>query len=308
MFPPSAVPLVSVILPTYNRASLLKDCIRSVLSQDYAELELLIMDDGSDDQTPELVRSFLDDRIRYFPFSHSGHTGRLKNSAIRKARGGFLAFIDSDDSWKPGKLTKQMQLLEAHPEIGFSITDVTTFQGDQILIDHSYHLQHTVECRNIFEWLKQSRFLVYNPTLVLRKGCLDLVGAFDESMHSGDYHFNMRLAFYYNAGIIYESLLWRRVHEGNFSNETPIENYEEYLATFEYLYAKRMLEKKYLIKARANAFFKMGNIYMERGDRRLARSAFAGALSQNPFRLRAWRQWMASLRPVKANSPGSGNV
>ncbi len=300
--------LVSVILPTFNRASLLAESIRSVLTQDYSDLELLIMDDGSEDQTAELVRALQDDRIRYFQLPHTGHTGRLKNIAIREARGGFLAFIDSDDCWKPGKLTKQMQLLEAHPEIGFSITDVTTFQGDQILIDHSYHLQHTIECRNIFGWMKQSRFLVYNPTLVLRKGCLDRVGTFDETMPSGDYHFNMRLAHDYDAGIIYESLLWRRVHESNFSNETPIENYEEYLATFEYLYARRMLEKKYLVKARANAFFKMGNIYLEKGDRQQARKAFIRALSQNPLRLRAWRRWMTSLRPVKANSRASRAV
>jgi glycosyltransferase involved in cell wall biosynthesis len=282
--------VVSIILPTYNRAVLLRQSIQSVLDQSYTDFELIIVDDGSTDATRDEVQSGMDPRIRYFQLPHTGCTGRLKNFAIAQSRGEFLAFIDSDDMWKAGKLEKQLALFSNNQRIGFSITDVTTFQDDRILIDHSYHLQNTVQYINIFKWLKQSRFLIYNPTLLMKKGCLERTGYFDESMRSGDYHFNMRLAYHFDAGIIYESLLWRRVHDDNLSNQTPFENYEEYLETFAYLHREKMIEKRYLRKARGNAFYKMAKLYSAKGDRREARQHYLSSLRNNPFQWRAYRE------------------
>jgi len=252
--------VVSVIMPTYNRAPLIVESIQSVFDQGFADLELIIVDDGSDDDTRKIVESVDDKRIRYYQFPHSGHTGRLKNFAIRESRGDIVAFLDSDDMWKKDKLQRQISLLEKNPQIGFSITDVTTFQGEKILIDHSYALQNTVECVNLFPLLKSSRFLVYPSTLVMRKSCFDRCGYFDEDMLSGDFHFNIRLAFYFEAGVIYETLLWRRVHDNNMSEQIPLQNYAEYVDTFEYLYREKMIDKKYLLKTRSVAFYKLGKM------------------------------------------------
>ena len=266
--------MVSIILPTYNRESLVIDSIQSVLQQSYTDFELIIVDDGSDDDTRELITTINDDRIKYHLLPHSGYTGRLKNFALKQALGEYIAFIDSDDMWKSGKLENQVALLEQNPSIGFSITDVTTFKGDTILIDHSYQLRHTIQCTNIFQSMKESRFLVYIPTLVIRKSCFERIGYFDESMRSGDFHFNMRLAYHFDAGIIYESTVWRRVHDSNMSEQIPFENYGEYVDTFDYLYKSKMIEKKYQRQARSVAFYKMGKMYASQGESQKARRHF----------------------------------
>jgi len=253
--------LVSIILPTYNRAGLIKETIDSVLRQTFSNFELIIVDDGSEDNTQSIVQAINDNRISYYIMPHSGHTGRLKNFALRKSVGKYIAFIDSDDLWKEEKLGKQVSLLESNQQVGFSISDVTTFKGDEILIQHSYRKENIIECLNIFNLLKNNQFLIYNPTLIIRKECLKTIGLFNEQMQSGDFNFNMRLSFSFNAGIIYETLVLRRVHETNMSNFFRVENYVEYITTFEELYRSKMINLKSLALAKTNAHFKIGKLY-----------------------------------------------
>jgi glycosyltransferase involved in cell wall biosynthesis len=106
-------PIVSVVIPTYNRAALLGRSIRSVLGQCYRDFELIVIDDGSTDETPLVVTSFGDQRIRYLPLPRNTGAGAARNAGIRAARGTFLAFQDSDDEWLPSKLSKQMSAFES---------------------------------------------------------------------------------------------------------------------------------------------------------------------------------------------------
>jgi glycosyltransferase involved in cell wall biosynthesis len=275
--------LVSIILLTYNRASLVQESIMSILKQSYSHFELIIIDDGSTDETETVIKGLDDRRIKYFKLEHSGHTGKLKNFAIRQASGNFIAFNDSDDMWKEEKLEKQMKLFSDCPSIGFSITDVTTFNQDKILIPQSYKPTNTIECRNIFDWLRDSKFLVYNPTLVAKKECFQKAGAFDESMISGDYHFNLRLAHYFEAGIIYEPLVWRRVHESNMSERFVFENYQEYIATFELLFRNKWIEEKHLRAAKSIACYKMARLFEKEGKPAKARKQYLRSIQQRWF-------------------------
>ena len=103
-------PLVSVVLPTYNRAQLLPRAIRSVLSQSYRALELIVVDDGSTDGTERLVRSIADERVRYVSRVNGGPAA-ARNTGIEVARGALVAFQDSDDEWLDGKLERQVEIL-----------------------------------------------------------------------------------------------------------------------------------------------------------------------------------------------------
>jgi glycosyltransferase involved in cell wall biosynthesis len=289
--------MVSIILPTYNRSAFLQDCIGSVLQQKGADFELIVVDDGSEDDTSEVVAAFGDERIRYYRRPHTGYTSRMKNFAIRRCSGEFLAFIDSDDMWKAGKLDLQLELLAARPDIGFSITDITVFREDTILKEDTYGLRDTVECISIFSRLARNRMLVYNPTLVMRKSCLDRIGLFDESMRSGDHDFNMRLAYHYKAGVIYEPLLMRRLHDSNMSEEMSFENYAEYLSTFERLYQGEMIDRSCVKKARGNAFFKLGELYAGERRWREARKNYFLALKNDLFHGRCYRSLLKSWWP-----------
>ena len=108
-------PKVSVIIPTYNRAHLVGRAIRSVLNQTYQDFEIIVVDDGSTDNTEEVVKSFNDPRIRYIRHEKNRGGSAACNTGIRAARGEYIAFQDSDDEWLPEKLEKQMQVFENTP-------------------------------------------------------------------------------------------------------------------------------------------------------------------------------------------------
>jgi len=105
-------PFVSVIMPTWNRAHIIEKAIHSVLGQTYSNLELLICDDGSTDNTYELIQSIADDRIKWLPAKkNSGKPSVPKNRGIKESNGEWIAFLDSDDQWLPDKLELQIQAL-----------------------------------------------------------------------------------------------------------------------------------------------------------------------------------------------------
>src|SRR5262245_21012221 len=109
-------PKVSIILPTYNRAKLIMETIESVLNQTYSNLELIIIDDGSNDNTEELITQIQDERIKFHKAGRIGIVGKIKNIGIEKATGDLIAFIDSDDLWAKTKLEKQIAALQQYPD------------------------------------------------------------------------------------------------------------------------------------------------------------------------------------------------
>src|SRR5882724_2062331 len=110
-------PKVSVIIPTYNRAHYLGTAVNSVLSQTFSDFELIVVDDGSTDDTMRLVERFHDSRLRYIYQQHRGISAAM-NAGIRAARGGYIARLDSDDIWLPDMLEVEVGVLDARPEIG----------------------------------------------------------------------------------------------------------------------------------------------------------------------------------------------
>ncbi len=116
-------PLVSVITPTYNRAPVLLRAIRSVLDQDFADFELIVIDDGSTDDTANLVANLADPRVRYCRFATNRQVGAARCEGVSRSRGTLVAFLDSDDSWKPGKLRKLVAMFERFPQVDFIFSD-----------------------------------------------------------------------------------------------------------------------------------------------------------------------------------------
>jgi glycosyltransferase involved in cell wall biosynthesis len=124
-------PAVSVVIPTYNRAPLLGRAIRSVLGQCFEDFEVIVVDDGSTDETAAVVAAFGDPRVRYVRLARNTGAGAARNAGIRLARGKFLAFQDSDDEWLPSKLSKQMSEFARGPEgLGVVYSDMQRVWGD----------------------------------------------------------------------------------------------------------------------------------------------------------------------------------
>jgi len=118
--------LVSIIIPCYNRANIVRETIDSVLAQTYAKFEVILIDDGSTDHTREVVSSYDDRRIRYF-YKANGGLSAARNSGLDAARGEFVAFLDSDDVWQSWKLGAQVEIFRRHPEAGLIWSDMSAF-------------------------------------------------------------------------------------------------------------------------------------------------------------------------------------
>lgn len=124
--------LVSIIMPSYNTAKYIEESIRSVLAQTYTNWELIIVDDCSTDNTDEIVASFRDDRIRYLKNVVNSGAAVSRNYALREAKGKWIAFLDSDDLWKPEKLERQIRFMEDNGYF-FSYTNYSEIDDNSIL-------------------------------------------------------------------------------------------------------------------------------------------------------------------------------
>ncbi len=175
-------PIVSVVLPTYNRAPLLGRAIRSVLGQSYTNFELLVIDDGSTDETSNVVAGFRDRRIRYISLPHNTGAGAARNVGIRMATGKFLAFQDSDDEWLPSKLAKQMSAFErGSGRLGIVYSDMHRIHGDGTATYFAAPSVTSDRLINTAVWFYQVGNLGVQSSVIKRE-YLDAAGHFNENL------------------------------------------------------------------------------------------------------------------------------
>jgi glycosyltransferase involved in cell wall biosynthesis len=208
-------PRVSVVIPTYNAAAMVKEAIESVLAQTYADFEVVVMDDGSTDDTESVVRQF-GDRIRYFKQENRG-VSAARNAGINKSLGDYVAFLDSDDLWLPDKLTEQIPLLEADPKLGLVYCDWAVMSGEAVL-QSSYLEDLPAASGYVFDELIQSGFILTSG-VVLRRACLDDVGAFDKSLAiAQDYDLWLRISYRWKVQLVDQRLFTKRSCNGSLSS------------------------------------------------------------------------------------------
>ena len=121
-------PLVSVIIPNYNKEEFLSSCIQSVLNQTYKNFEIIIIDNFSSDKSFDVAKNFIDPRINLFQFQNNGIIAASRNFGIKKSNGKYLAFLDSDDLWMKDKLSKSVKVLEKGAD--FTYHDCIVFSGN----------------------------------------------------------------------------------------------------------------------------------------------------------------------------------
>ena len=175
------MPRVSVIIPTYNRARFIAETVQSVLDQTFTDFEIVIVDDGSTDNTREVMGSFQDSRIKYIYQKNNG-VCIARNNAINASSGEYLAFLDSDDVLLRNSLEKRVEVLDRHPEVGFSYGQAYLMdEGGQVFgikkVKHrnSGIRRGTEEIRDFIV----SGYHIPTPTVMVRRRCLFEVGLFD---------------------------------------------------------------------------------------------------------------------------------
>ncbi len=229
-------PTVSIVLPTYNRAALLPPVIASILDQDFPDFELVIVDDGSIDNTAELVQNIqeYDTRLRYISLTQNRGLGYARDTGLYYATGRFIALADSDDVWIPGRLRMQIEILERYREIDILF-------GNFSNINHvlGIQTQGLIECWKGLELvvtrqIEDDLFFVESgleigilrsnfiaaPTMVLRREVFNRVGGFNRALAGTDLEFCWRAAVLgARYAYINRSLIERHVYTDNMSGQ-----------------------------------------------------------------------------------------
>lgn len=177
-------PRVSIVMPSFNRAALVGDAIRSIVAQDMRNWELLLVDDGSQDDTIARVEAMGDPRVQILASPHLGHIARLRNLGAAQARGSWLAFLDSDDLWLPGKLAAQLAALAA--------SGADWSYADHGVIDAAGHPgtrragAFAPLSGRILHALLREETSAFIGTLLVRRTLFEALGGFDESLRMRD--------------------------------------------------------------------------------------------------------------------------
>jgi lipopolysaccharide heptosyltransferase II len=270
-------------MPTYNRASYIGETIRSICNQTYNNWELIIIDDGSDDNTEEIVSEINDERIQFYKAGRIAINGKIKNIGIQKANGEFIAFIDSDDMWAETKLEKQVAALYEYPDAGFSLTGGFNFRNINQPIDFFYKQREGLLYGNIFLSIFKSEISVTTPSLIFRSECLKKTGEFDEIKPFSDIDFILRLAENFKAVVLYEPLLYRRLHNDNDSEANWIKGYEQGISMIRS--HKRKLPSRVVYDARFKLYINFGDDCLLHKKRKSAISKFFRAWKNKPFNI-----------------------
>lgn len=221
-------PKVSVMLPCYNHASFVGQAVESVLSQSFGDFELVVTDDGSTDGTADVVRGFRDKRIKLQALARNEGAAEASNRCVARARGEFLAMLGSDDFFLPGKLEKQVSLLQKRPEVAavFSQVQFVDEAGRpmQAARNPFANLFTTVQ-PDRFAWLR-TFFLRGNglcqPTILARRKAYQRIGAYDPSLRQlHDFDMWVRMCARYEVHVLPEALIGYRVLARGQNASTP---------------------------------------------------------------------------------------
>jgi len=233
------MPKVSIAIPAYNASSFIEDALQSIFSQEFNDYEVLVVDDGSVDQTPSILKKY-ESKIRFFR-KNNGGPASARNVAIKNSMGKYIAFLDADDLWKPQKLKLQVDYMDKDQSIGFSHTNAECFSIDN---EGKKVKRRNLVCDVqgfVFKDLFWSNFIV-NSSVLVRHECLERVGLLDESREligSEDYDLWLRLSRFYKLGCVSDILLEYRLHDQSligesYENAFPlhVEIYKKFYQTF----------------------------------------------------------------------------
>lgn len=283
--PENNSPLVSIVMPTYNRANFIVETINSIQKQSYSNWELIIVDDGSTDQTIGVINDIADERIRYYQQPHLGMED-ARNFGLEKAKGEFIGFMDSDDLWAINKLERQLEIFKEYPGIDFCLTNAYEFKTCGKPLVFFYKQRSGVKPGDLFLSFFKSELVASPPTLLFKKKCLDSVG-FMQNIELAHIHFIIALALKSKGAILYEALLYRRVHESSYSTVNYAKRHHDGIKLIRYY--KNMLPTKIYSEALLRSHINFGETCLKEKLRLRATKEF----------FLAWKCQPLNIIPVK---------
>jgi len=275
-------PKVSVIIPTYNYAHFLPEAIQSVLAQTFQDFELFVVDDGSTDNTREVVAGF-GRRVNYIYQKNKGYSA-ARNVGIRLSQGEVVAFLDADDTWLPEKLEVQVAYLDNHPEVGIVYSHFLVVDRDGNVLPQP---ERTHYSGMIFERLLLGNFIGM-PTVAVRRECFAGIGPFDESLRTtADWELWLRLTRKNRVGYMDQPLAKYRLH-GSSMHRNIANKERDCFAILDKVFSDPELPRGAIEKkahAYSNVHALLGWQYYASCQMRLARKHFFEAIRLHPYHL-----------------------
>ena len=294
---------VSVVIPVFNGAPFVAKAVASVRAQGHSDVEILVVDDGSTDGTQEVLKHLeQSDDIRWFQRSHGG-PARSRNFGIEAARGHYIALLDCDDVWLPGKLAAQLAIMRTRPEVGLVHTDFDVRFEDGTL-------EERVAARSSREPMVQAfagGHVALPSTLLIRKSVLDQVGRLDPELYgSEDSDLTIRL-FRVTSFECIDQVLVTKLQRGHgyrdmaFDEQTHRERVlasrDRFLMRLEGFAPLTTAQRAALDREWANYYLLKGAVAERAGRPAEARSQYRKAIGKAPGRIRCYTRWLRTWAP-----------
>jgi glycosyltransferase involved in cell wall biosynthesis len=291
-------PLVSVIIPAYNSAEWIEECLDSVKKQSYQNIETILVDDGSEDNTSEKAAAF-DLNLTLIKQANMGRA-KARNVGMEKASGKYIAFLDADDMFTQKSIEKKVEFLEENPDIGWVFTDAVEFDengNEKLFLDQFPWLD--IEKDQFIQLLNKCYPLT--SSVMAKSELFKKLGGFDPKLrYAEDLELFMRMSLISNAGMIKEPLTRRRLHQAQAVKSTfnRWDSRVRIYSNFEpQIVSLSEDQQKALTKALSHACFKLGEYYWEIYDFRKSREYFKRSRGNYDWNKRAVQYIALSFLP-----------
>lgn len=251
---------VTVIIPTHNRAAMIERSVQSALAQSYEDLDVIVVDDGSTDNTAEVVERIVDDRLRYIRREKNAGAQAARNAGVRAASGDLIAFLDSDDEWDPLKIELQVEKLSTcPPSVGMVYCGIRRIDQDGRTVPDRIPRYRG----RLFERLLQKNIIGGMSVALIRADVLREVGPFDERLRARqDLDMWLRIARHYEIDFVPEKLVVYHLHRGR-TSENKAARLQGTLA----LLGKLHDDLRERPAVRATHYYALARLYGQHGQR-----------------------------------------
>lgn len=299
-------PIVSVVTPTYNSAATISDTIASVAAQTWREFEMIVVDDGSSDNTPMVLAQ----HARQYPWiswciQNNGGAAAARESAIALARGEFIAFLDADDIWAPNKLALQIAAFERNPGAAFVYTDMRDFHPDRDRPHTLFEIKQPARGHILRALFDRGNFIL-TSTAMVRRSALRAVHGFDRSLRiNEDVDLWFRLAEQFEFDYVPEVLVRRRLLAHSLMHSNTLGVWQSDLDLIDRWVQRRPDlfpdDSSWVRRRRALTWSRLANTYLHRRAFGESRHAFLNAVKYGKLDARTWMRGLSACVPPSAD-------
>lgn len=284
-------PLVSVIIPTRDRPEKLLQAVASVLLQTWKSLEIIVVDDGSVDDICIALRSHFPYKVNFIRHDEPMGACEARNTGVRYSNGEYVAFLDDDDRWMPGKIKKQLDVFQISSDNLALVSCGYVYESEGCAISEN----KPKLVPDPFKKLLYGNWLGSTSLPLIRKSCLERVGLFDAGLSScQDWDLWLRLCSRYDVATVEESLVVRTLHSGQITADI-----KRKIAGRRFLMAKHYSELQEYPRALCSQLRRLGTLELLAGNKRNGRKLYLEALREGVWDVRAVFGLVLSALPVK---------